>query len=62
MPGGNMPCLAVADLIEARLGKPLVTTNAAGMWRLLDQFGLPEPITGAGWLLRERPPRRPPGP
>ncbi|WP_237214865.1 maleate cis-trans isomerase family protein [Falsiroseomonas oryziterrae] len=53
--GGNMPCLAILDEIEARLGKPVVTTNAAGMWALLALLGLPEPIAGAGRLLRERP-------
>jgi maleate cis-trans isomerase len=58
MPGGNMPCLAVADAIEARLGKPVVSTNQAGMWLLLDCFGSPDRITGAGMLLRERPARR----
>ncbi|WP_431282286.1 maleate cis-trans isomerase family protein [Humitalea sp. 24SJ18S-53] len=55
MPGGNMPCLGVADAIEARIGKPIITTNQAGMWTLLHQFGLPDPILGAGRLLRERP-------
>ena len=58
MPGGNMPCLAVAEAIEARLGKPMVSTNQAGMWRLLAQFGLPDRIEGAGRLLRERPAAR----
>lgn len=55
MPGGNMPCLALAEEIEARLGKPMVSTNQAGMWALLAQFGRPERIAGAGRLLRERP-------
>lgn len=58
LPGGNMPCLAVADAIEARLGKPVISTNQAGMWALLDRFGLPDRIEGAGMLLRERPPSR----
>jgi maleate cis-trans isomerase len=55
MPGGNMPCLDFADEIEAALGKPMVSTNQAGMWALLRQFGRPERIAGAGRLLRERP-------
>lgn len=56
--GGNMPCLAILDEIEARLGKPVVTTNAAGMWALLGLLGVPGPIAGAGRLLRDRPPGR----
>jgi maleate isomerase len=58
MPGGNMPCLAVADAIEARLGKPVISTNQAGMWLLLERLGLPDRIAGAGKLLRERPSER----
>ena len=55
MPGGNMPYLAVAEEIEARLGKPMVSTNQAGMWALLSLFALPDRIAGAGRLLGERP-------
>ncbi len=55
LPGGNMPCLDVADAIEARIGKPVISTNQAGMWALLERFGLPDRIEGAGTLLRERP-------
>ena len=58
LPGGNMPCLDVADAIEARIGKPVISTNQAGMWILLERFGLPDRIHGAGMLLRERPPGR----
>ena len=63
MPGGNMPCLALTEEIEARIGKPMVSTNGAGMWALLRLFGLPVRIGGAGRLLRgagvdqRRPPR-----
>jgi maleate cis-trans isomerase len=55
LPGGNMPCLDVAEAIEARIGKPVISTNQAGMWALLERFGLPDRIQGAGTLLRERP-------
>lgn len=55
MPGGNMPCLSLADGIEARIGKPMISTNGAGMWALLRLFDLPDRIAGAGRLLRERP-------
>jgi maleate isomerase len=53
--GGNMPCLGVTERIEARLGKPVISTNSAGMWALLTLLGLAGPIAGAGRLLAERP-------
>lgn len=56
MPGGNMRCVEVADEIEARLGKPMISTNQAGMRALLSLFDMPHRIAGAGWLLREGPP------
>jgi len=56
LPGGNMPCLDIADAIEARIGKPVISTNQAGMWALLARFGVPDRIEGAGTLLRDRPP------
>jgi len=58
LPGGNMPCLHVAEDIERELGKPMLCTNQAGMWAILDHFGAPERIEGCGRLLRERPPIR----
>ncbi|MBI4183969.1 MAG: maleate cis-trans isomerase [Proteobacteria bacterium] len=54
MPGGNMPCLAIAERAESELGKPVVTTNMAGIWALLRHLGVAKPIQGFGRLLRER--------
>lgn len=34
MPGGNMPCLAHITAMEAAVGKPIITTNLAGMWAI----------------------------
>ena len=53
IPGGNMPCLSLVAELEAALGKPVVTTNAAGIWALLRLLGHTEPIAGAGLLLRD---------
>ncbi|MGX9964086.1 maleate cis-trans isomerase family protein [Roseomonas sp. F4] len=58
MPGGNMPCLGVAEAIEARIGKPVISTNQAGMWRLLEEFRRTDRLQGVGTLLRDRPARR----
>lgn len=51
IPGGNMPCLSIVEEMEAELGKPVVTTNQAGMWALLRQLGNIGPVHGAGRLL-----------
>lgn len=56
--GGNMACMSILDEVETRLGKPVVTTNTAGMWALLALLGLPDRIEGAGRLLRDRPARQ----
>jgi len=39
MPGGNMPCLAHLVAMEAAIGKPIVTTNLAGMWAIAKTLG-----------------------
>ena len=53
IPGGNMPCLGIVEAMEAELGKPVVTTNQAGIWALLGQLGGFNGLTGLGRLLRE---------
>jgi maleate isomerase len=35
-----LPALGVIDALEARLGKPVVTSNQAGLWRMLRHAGL----------------------
>jgi len=41
MPGGNMPCLAYLVAMEAAVGKPIITTNLAGMWAITRTLGFP---------------------
>lgn len=53
IPGGNMPCLSIVEEMEAELGKPLVTTNEAGIWALLRHLGAVDHVDGAGRLLRD---------
>ena len=53
IPGGNMPCLGIVEEMEAELGKPVVTTNQAGIWALLGHLGGFDGLTGLGRLLRE---------
>ena len=53
IPGGNMPCMLIADELERKLKKPVVTTNQAGIWALLRQLGMFEGLTGRGQLLEK---------
>ncbi len=41
----------VADEIERRIGKPVVTSNQASAWQALRQAGIDAPIAGYGRLL-----------
>lgn len=51
IPGGNMPCMLIADELEQELKKPVVTTNQAGIWALLRHLGGFKRLTGMGQLL-----------
>ncbi len=53
VPGGNMPCLSIAEAMEEELGKPVVTTNQAGIWALLRHLGSFNRLTGPGRLVRD---------
>lgn len=48
----QMPSLAMIERLEALLGKPVVTSNQASLWRSLRVLGVTEPIEGFGALLR----------
>ena len=43
----------VADALERRTGKPVVTSNQATIWAALRALGLDQPIAGFGRLLAE---------
>ena len=43
----------IIDAIEARIGKPVVTSTQAVLWHLLRLAGVASPIQGFGRLLRE---------
>ena len=44
----------IIDALEARIGKPVVTSTQAVLWRLLRLAGVDTPIHGFGRLLREQ--------
>jgi maleate isomerase len=43
----------VIDVLEARIGKPVVSSTQAVLWHLLRLAGVTTPIPGFGRLLRE---------
>ena len=49
----NYDAIAVAENIEQIIGKPVVTSHTATLWRALTLAGVPDPIGGTGRLLAE---------
>lgn len=49
--GGNMPCLSVVNRLEAEIGKPVLTTNQAGIWAICRHFGVKPALPEYGRLL-----------
>ncbi len=49
----NFRTLEIIEPLEARLGKPVVTSNSASMWQMLRLLSDPRVIPGAGRLFRE---------
>jgi maleate isomerase len=43
----------IIDELEARIGKPVVTSTQATLWHVLRLAGVKAPIAGYGRLLRE---------
>lgn len=50
-----LPAMAVVARIEAALGKPVVTSNQACIWRLRHLTGLRAPVEGFGALFAQAP-------
>ena len=51
--GTNLSALRVAAALEARLGKPALSINAAAFWRALRLCGVEDRVQGFGRLLAE---------
>ena len=49
--GTGLPTVGVLELLERDLGKPVLSSNQASLWRALRMAGVREPITGFGRLL-----------
>lgn len=50
----NFDALAAAQALEDAIGKPVVTSHSATLWRALALAGVEEPVPGYGRLLAER--------
>ena len=51
--GTNLSFVALADSLEAELGKPVVAINSATLWHALREHGFDDQVAGAGSLLRD---------
>ena len=51
--GTGLPTVGALERLERELGKPVVSSNQACLWRALRLAGVSEPVTGFGRLLRE---------
>ena len=49
----NFDAMPAVQALEAHLGKPVVTSHAATLWRALALAGIDTPIGGYGWLLAQ---------
>jgi maleate isomerase len=49
----NYDGMAAAQALEDEIGKPVVTSHSATLWRVLSQAGETEPVFGYGRLLAE---------
>jgi len=45
--------VAVLETLERLLGKPVISSNQACLWRALRLAGVPDAVPGFGRLLRE---------
>jgi maleate cis-trans isomerase len=51
--GTGLPTLGIIERLERDLGKPVVTSQQAALWRALRLAGIADPVAGFGRLLRE---------
>jgi len=49
--GTGLPTVGALAALERELGKPVISSNQASLWRALRMAGIAEPVTGFGRLL-----------
>src|SRR5205085_2800336 len=55
VPGGNFPTMVWIAGWERQFGKPVVTTNQAALWAVLQTMKFDTPLPGKGRLLEQLP-------
>jgi len=55
VPGGNFPTMRHVAGWEKQFGKPVITTNQAALWSVLNVMDIRDPLPGLGRLLEEMP-------
>jgi maleate cis-trans isomerase len=55
VPGGNFPTMPFISDWELAVGKPVITTNQASLWAMIQMMQAEERLTRFGRLLRELP-------
>lgn len=55
VPGGNFPTLDVIAAWERQFNKPVITTNQAALWAILQAMKIGTPLPGWGRLLEQMP-------
>jgi len=55
VPGGNFPTMPCISDWERTIGKPVITTNQAALWAMLQIMCVDEKLLGLGRLLDEMP-------
>lgn len=52
--GTGLPTVGAIEMLERELGKPVISSNQACLWRALRLAGVDDAVAGFGRLLRER--------
>ena len=55
VPGGNFPTMDWIAAWERQFGKPVITTNQAALWAVLQTMKFDTPLPGKGRLLEQLP-------
>jgi maleate isomerase len=55
VPGGNFPTMPFIAGWEREFGKPVITTNQAALWAMMEIMGYREKLPGLGRLLEQMP-------
>lgn len=55
VPGGNFPTMRHIATWEQQFHKPVITTNQAALWAMMEVMHMATPLPGLGRLLEQRP-------